>query len=108
MIILTNGQFSTNIYFWMNLLWTKSPPCPFNASTMATNKPTKASIFFDLLLTAGVFVYLFFVLQKHVMGYSDPVVYGFAAYGASSIAAGFWLALQMFKVVLSHQLNGKK
>jgi hypothetical protein len=75
---------------------------------MANNKPTKASIFFDLLLTAGVFACLFIVLQKHVMGYSEPVVYGFAAYGAASISAGFWLALQMFKAVLSHQRNSKK
>jgi hypothetical protein len=75
---------------------------------MANSKPTKISIFFDLLLTAGVFISLFFVLQKHVMGYSTPVVYGFAAFCSASISAGFWLALQMFKVVFSHQRENKK
>ena len=60
-------------------------------------------IVLDLLITLAVFVFMVFVMKSHVPSENPGIILVVAMFTASCFTAVFWLALQMFKVVLAHQ-----
>jgi uncharacterized YccA/Bax inhibitor family protein len=57
----------------------------------------------DLLITLVVFVAMIFVFRSHVPSETPAVVLAVSAFTSACLTALFWLALQMFKAVFSHQ-----
>ena len=57
----------------------------------------------DLLITLVVFVAMIFVLRSHVPSETPAIVLAVSAFTSACFTALFWLAMQMFKAVLSHQ-----
>ena len=62
----------------------------------------------DAVLVIGFFVFLFTLLKSHVPSDDVKMVYLFAGLTAACMSGVFWLAIQMFRVVLSAQLLAKK
>jgi hypothetical protein len=72
-------------------------------------KPTdRAALALDALLTLAVFVFFTWILRSHVPSNDPFFIWLWAAITASCLAALFWLALQMFRVVLRAQLEAKR
>ena len=67
----------------------------------------RATLALDAFLTLAVFVFFTWILRSHVPS-NDPVfIWLWGAITASCLTALFWLALQMFRVVLRAQLEAK-
>ncbi|HTB79267.1 MAG TPA: hypothetical protein VK717_00110 [Opitutaceae bacterium] len=64
---------------------------------------TPASLAVDAVLTLAVFVYFLLILRSHVQSENPKWIYIWAAYGSACLTGVFWLALQMFRVVLRFQ-----
>jgi hypothetical protein len=62
----------------------------------------------DAILVIGFFAYLFTLLESHVPSNDPKMVVLFAGLTAGCMSGVFWLAIQMFRVVLSAQLLAKK
>lgn len=66
------------------------------------------SLVVDLVLVAAFFAFMFSLLKSHVPS-NDPKMIIFWAAAASSCMSGvFWLAVQMFRVVLRAQRNARR
>lgn len=61
------------------------------------------SLAVDFVLVAAFFAYLFSLLRVHVPSNDPTMITLWAALGAACMAGVFWLALQMFRVVLRAQ-----
>jgi heme exporter protein D len=71
-------------------------------------KPTdRVAIALDALLTLAVFVFFTWILRSHVPSNDPLYIWLWSAVTASCLAALFWLALQMFRVVLRGQLEAR-
>jgi predicted exporter len=66
-------------------------------------KSRQGAIAVDLLITLVVFVAMVFVLRSHVPSETPMVILAVSAFTSACVTAVFWLAMQMFKAVLSHQ-----
>ena len=67
----------------------------------------RAALALDAFLTLAVFAFFTWILRSHVPS-NDPVfIWLWGAITASCLTALFWLALQMFRVVLRAQLEAK-
>lgn len=62
----------------------------------------------DAVLVIGFFLFLFSLLKSHVPSNNIAMVVIWAGLGAACMSGVFWLAIQMFRVVLSAQLLAKK
>ncbi len=62
-----------------------------------------ASLVVDLALVVAFFTYLFSVLKPHVPSNDPHMITLWGALGAACMTGVFWLALQMFRVVLKAQ-----
>ena len=62
----------------------------------------------DAILVVGFFVFLFSLLKSHVPSNDPMQVFLWAGLTAACMSGVFWLAIQMFRVVLSAQLLAKK
>jgi hypothetical protein len=69
---------------------------------------TPLSLLLDLVLVVGFFVYMFTVLKSHVPSTEPKTIMLWAALTSSCITGVFWLALQMFRVVLRAQRAAKR
>jgi len=79
--------------------------------TMADSRKklvTPASLAVDALLLVAFFVYMYGVVTTHVPSNDPGMIRLWGAITASCLTAVFWLALQMFRVVLRAQREGKK
>jgi len=67
------------------------------------------SLVVDAILVAAFFVFMWKVLSSHVPSHDPRMVILWGALGSSCLTAVFWLALQMFRVVLrAHIEAGRK
>ncbi len=66
------------------------------------------SLVVDAILVIGFFLFLFSLLKSHVPSNDIKMVVLFAGLAAGCMSGVFWLAIQMFRVVLSAQLLAKK
>jgi hypothetical protein len=62
----------------------------------------------DAVLVIGFFLYLFSLLKSHVPSNDIKMVFVWAGLTSACMSGVFWLAIQMFRVVLSAQLLAKK
>ncbi len=62
----------------------------------------------DAVLVLGFFGFLFTLLKSHVPSNDPKMIFLWAGLTAACMSGVFWLAIQMFRVVLSAQLLAKK
>ena len=69
---------------------------------------TPLSLLVDAILVIAFFAYMYTVMIPHVPSYdkTDIVIFGGAT--AACLTGVFWLALQMFRVVLRAQREAKR
>ena len=61
---------------------------------------TPVSLIVDLILVAGFFALIFSFLKSHVPSTDPKMINLWGAIATSCLTGVFWLALQMFRVVL--------
>lgn len=66
------------------------------------------TLIFDLILTAGAFCVFYWLVHSHVPSSDPKMITLWGGLTAGCMSGVFWLALQMFKVVLGFQLASKK
>jgi hypothetical protein len=69
---------------------------------------TPVSLAVDAVLVLGFFAFLFTLLKSHVPSNDPKMVFVWAGLTSACMSGVFWLAIQMFRVVLSAQLLAKK
>jgi K+-sensing histidine kinase KdpD len=62
----------------------------------------------DAVLVIGFFLFLFSILKSHVQSDDLTMIFIWAGLTSACMSGVFWLAIQMFRVVLSAQLLAKK
>lgn len=62
----------------------------------------------DAVLVVGFFVFLFGLLKSHVPSNDPKQVFLWAGLTSACMSGVFWLAIQMFRVVLGAQILAKK
>ncbi|MBC8040557.1 MAG: hypothetical protein H7Y06_08455 [Opitutaceae bacterium] len=73
-----------------------------------TKLTTPVGMVVDAILVLGFFAFLYTLLESHVPSNDPKMVILFAGLTAACMSGVFWLAIQMFRVVLSAQLLAKK
>ena len=66
------------------------------------------SLVVDAILVIGFFTFMYGVLQKHVPSDDPKMIMLWAALTSACISGVFWLAVQMFRVVLRAQREANK
>jgi uncharacterized protein YqgC (DUF456 family) len=84
------------------------PALPFAMAQPEEKHVTPVSLVVDLVLVVLFFVYMFGVLKPHVPSTDPRMIILWGALGASCMTGVFWLALQMFRVVLRAQRAASK
>ena len=69
---------------------------------------TPLSLLVDLVLVVSFFVYIYGVVKTHVPSRDPRMIMLWGALCAACMTGVFWLAVQMFRVVLRAQLAAKK
>lgn len=69
---------------------------------------TPATLILDAALVIGFFAFMFLVLRSHVPSADPKMVMLWSALGASCLSGVFWLAIQMFRVVLRFQRSSRR
>lgn len=69
---------------------------------------TPVSLVVDLVLVVAFFAFIFSILRSHVPSNDVKMVWLWAGLAASCMTGVFWLAIQMFRVVLRAQLASKR
>jgi hypothetical protein len=69
---------------------------------------TRGSLVFDAVLMAVFFLFFFKILKSHVPATTPMWINIGAAYTASCLTGVFWLARQMFRVVLGFHRDSRK
>lgn len=81
----------------------------FRAMSQSEQKhTTPLSLVVDALLVGTFFVILFNVVKPHVPSNDPKMILLWSGLTAGCMSGVFWLALQMFRVVLKAQLAAKK
>lgn len=81
----------------------------FRAMSQSETKLTSpASLAVDLVLVVAFFAFIFSVLKSHVPSNDPKMITFWSAAAASCMTGVFWLALQMFRVVLKAQRSARK
>jgi hypothetical protein len=71
------------------------------------NSAGRGALALDALLTLAVFVFFTWILRSHVPSNDPFYIWLWGAISALCLTAVFWLALQMFRVVVRAQLEAK-
>lgn len=69
---------------------------------------TPARLAVDAVLTLAVFTFFLLIFRSHVPSQNPKWIYIWAAYGSACMTGVFWLALQMFRVVVHFQRENRK
>lgn len=69
---------------------------------------TPISFAVDAILVAAFFIFLFGLVRSHVPSTNPSMTFLWAFLATSCISSVFWLAIQMFRVVLRAQRAAKK
>jgi hypothetical protein len=94
----------------LNFIWT-NPPFFLSPEPMANSEPklvTRGSLIFDAVLLVAFFIFFFQILKSHVPATTPLWLDIGSAYATSCLTGVFWLALQMFRVVLRFHRESKK
>jgi len=71
------------------------------------NLASPASLAVDAVVVLGFFAYIFAVIAPHVPSTDHKMILLWGGLAASCLSGVFWLALQMFRVVLRAQREGR-
>ena len=66
------------------------------------------SLVVDVVLVGAFFLYLYSLVAPHVPSRDPKMIMLFGGLCAACMSGVFWLAVQMFRVVLKAQLQAKK
>lgn len=70
---------------------------------------TPVSLIVDAILVIGFFLFMYGLLESHVPSNDKSMVMLWAGLGSACMSGVFWLAIQMFRVVLRvHRADHKK
>ncbi|CAM3159226.1 hypothetical protein [Rariglobus hedericola] len=69
---------------------------------------TPVGMVVDAILVIGFFIFLFGLLKSHVPSNDPFMVFVWAGLTSACMSGVFWLAIQMFRVVLSAQILANK
>jgi hypothetical protein len=69
---------------------------------------TPGSLMVDAILVIAFFIYMYTVVSTHVQSHSHRMIMFWGAACSLCMTAVFWLALQMFRVVVKAQREGAK
>ena len=69
---------------------------------------TPVSLVVDLILVVGFFIYMYFTMKSHVPSNDPKMITLWAALTSACLTGVFWLALQMFRVVLRAQRAARR
>lgn len=89
----------------------KSPELGLLSPPMAQSDQkltSPASLLLDAVLVIGFFFFMYGVLRPHVPSSDPKMIMLWAGLTSGCMTGVFWLALQMFRVVLRMQLAQKK
>lgn len=67
-----------------------------------------ASLAIDAVLVIGFFLYMFTVVSKHVPSNDKNMILLWGVLCSACMSGVFWLAIQMFRVVLRAQLADRR
>jgi len=69
---------------------------------------TPLSLIVDVVLVGAFFVFMLFLLKSHVPSNDPLMIWVWAGLASSCMTGVFWLAIQMFRVVLNAQLAARR
>lgn len=69
---------------------------------------TAVSLVVDAILVIGFFLLMLWVVESHVPSTDPRMILLWGALGSACLTGVFWLALQMFRVVLLAQRQQKR
>ena len=69
---------------------------------------TPVSLVVDLVLVVAFFVVIYSLVKSHVPSNDPKMVFIWAGLTSAAMSGVFWLAVQMFRVVLRAQLAAKR
>jgi len=69
---------------------------------------TPVSLIVDAILVGGFFIFMLFLLRSHVPSNDPKMIWLWAALASSCMTGVFWLAVQMFRVVLRAQMAANR
>jgi uncharacterized membrane protein (DUF106 family) len=73
-----------------------------------TKLVTPVSLMVDAVLVIVFFIYMYTVVSTHVQSHSHRMIMFWGVMCSLCVTAVFWLALQMFRVVVKAQREGAK
>ena len=87
-----------------------NPPVSNLAFRMAQSEKlvTPVSLVVDAVLVIAFFLYIFTLVRSHVPSNDPKMVYLWGGLASACMAGVFWLAVQMFRVVLRAQIAAKR
>jgi hypothetical protein len=69
---------------------------------------TPVSLIVDAILVGGFFIFMLLLLRSHVPSNDPKMIWLWAALASSCMTGVFWLAVQMFRVVLRAQMAANR
>jgi hypothetical protein len=69
---------------------------------------TPVSLVVDAILVGAFFIFMLFLLESHVPSNDPKMIWLWAGLASSCMTGVFWLALQMFRVVLRAQMAANR
>lgn len=69
---------------------------------------TPVSLVVDAILVIAFFLYIFTLVRSHVPSNNPSMVYLWGGLASACMSGVFWLAVQMFRVVLRAQLAANR
>lgn len=67
-----------------------------------------ASLALDAVLVIGFFLFMYTVVSRHVPSNDKSMIMLWGGLGSACMTGVFWLALQMFRVVLRAQIQDRR
>jgi hypothetical protein len=80
----------------------------FSAMAQSEKLVSPVSLIVDLVLVVAFFAFIFSILKSHVPSNDVKMVWLWAGLASSCMTGVFWLAIQMFRVVLRAQIASKR
>ncbi len=78
------------------------------SSPAAKSTVTAVSLIVDAVLVIGFFLLMLWLVKSHVPSTEPAMILLWGGLGAACMTGVFWLALQMFRVVLLAQRQDKR
>ena len=69
---------------------------------------TPVSLVVDAVLVIAFFLFIYGLVKSHVPSHDPKMVLVWGGLGSACMSGVFWLAIQMFRVVLRAQLAAKR